>query len=119
MNPTLRRTLLATSTALACGLATAPARAIGCLSGGVAGAVAGHVAGHHAVLGALGGCFLGHELAVKKKREAQADQLIADYSVAPADSPRRARDLAGIDKLARKHVAIAVQFEQQHGVARR
>ncbi len=116
MNTTLRRALVTLSAALAGAAFTTPAQAIGCLSGGAAGAVAGHVAGHHAVLGALGGCFLGHELAVKKKREAEANKLIADYSVAPEGSQRRARDLAGIDHLARKHVAVAMQFEQQHGV---
>ena len=45
------------------------AQAIGCVSGAIAGGVAGHYAGHHAVLGAMGGCAVGHHLAVQKKRE--------------------------------------------------
>lgn len=105
---------IATLGALALG--ATPAHAIGCLSGAAAGAVAGHVAGHHAVIGALGGCFAGHELAVKEKREAEANKLIADYDTAPTDSPRRAHDLAGIDKLARDHVPLAVKWEQEHNV---
>ena len=69
-----------------------------------------------AAFGALGGCFAGHELAVHQKREAEANKLIADYDTAPADSPRRAHDLAGIDKLARDHVPVAVKWEQEHNV---
>jgi hypothetical protein len=36
------------------------AQAHGCLKGAAVGGVAGHFAGHHAVLGALGGCAVGH-----------------------------------------------------------
>ncbi len=110
------RSLTVTAAFGTLGLAAVPAHAVGCLSGAAAGAVAGHVAGHHAVIGALGGCFVGHELAVKKKREAQANQLIADYDTAPTGSSRRAHDLAGIDKLAREHVTVAQKWEAQHGV---
>jgi hypothetical protein len=55
-------------------LFAANAQAAGCLSGGAVGGVAGHVAGHHAVLGAVGGCAVGHHMAKKKEREAQAQQ---------------------------------------------
>lgn len=43
----------------------------------------------------------------------EANKLIADYDTAPADSPRRAHDLAGIDKLARDHVPVALKWEQE------
>ena len=98
-------------------IAASPAQAAGCLSGAAAGAVVGHVAGGHAVVGAAGGCLVGHELAVKKSREAEANKLIADYETAPEGSPQRAKDLAGIDKLARKQVPIAVKWVQQHNIS--
>jgi hypothetical protein len=47
------------------------AYAAGCLKGAAVGAVAGHVAGHHAVLGAVGGCFVGRHLANKKAAQAK------------------------------------------------
>src|SRR5437899_642203 len=47
------------------------ANAAGCLKGAAVGAVAGHVAGHHAVLGAVGGCFVGRHLANKKAAQAK------------------------------------------------
>ncbi|WP_331437119.1 hypothetical protein [Thiomonas arsenitoxydans] len=101
------------------GLSASPAHAVGCLSGAAGGAVAGHVAGGHAVLGALGGCFVGHELAVKKKRETEANKLIADYETAPEGSPQRGKDLAGIDKLAREKIPVAQKWEQEHQVNRK
>lgn len=91
-----------------------PVHAMGCLSGGAAGAVAGHVAGHHAVIGAVGGCLVGHHLAVKKKQEAEASKLIADYAMAPAGSAQQQKDAAGIAKLAHKKVPMAVKWEQEH-----
>ncbi len=109
------RTLFSiTLSAAALGFAASPAHAIGCLSGAAGGAVAGHVAGHHAVLGALGGCFVGHELAVKKKREAEANKLVADYATAPVGSKEQAKDAEGIAKLAHKKVPVAVKWEQEH-----
>ncbi|UDL87022.1 hypothetical protein LGH82_17540 [Mesorhizobium sp. PAMC28654] len=51
--------------------ASSQAQAIGCLSGAAAGGVAGHYAGHHTVLGALGGCVVGHQLHKKQKRKKQ------------------------------------------------
>jgi hypothetical protein len=101
---------------LALGISASPAHAVGCLSGAAAGAVAGHVAGGHAVIGAAGGCVVGHELAVKKEREAEANKLIAEYETLPEGSPQRAKDLAGIDRLARKDVPVAVKWVQAHEV---
>ena len=114
----IRRSVLALACAVGVsGLSALPAHAVGCVSGAVAGAVAGHVARHHAVLGAMGGCIVGHELAVRKKRIAEANRLIADYDTAPAGSTRQKHDLIGIEKLARKHVAVAVKWEQAHRAA--
>jgi phage tail tape-measure protein len=93
-----------------------PAQAVGCLSGAAAGAVAGHVAGGHAVVGAAGGCIVGHELAVRKNREAEANKLIAEYETSPEGSPQRSKDLAGISRLARKDVPVAVKWMQEHNV---
>ncbi len=94
--------------------ATTQAQAIGCLSGAAGGAVAGHVAGHHAVIGAITGCAVGHHLAAKKKEEAEANKLIADYTSSSNDPARQAKDAAGIEKLAKKKVAIAVQWTQDN-----
>ena len=46
------------------------AQAAGCLSGAAVGGVAGHVAGHHGLLGAAGGCAVGHHMNVKQKQAA-------------------------------------------------
>ena len=51
-----------------------PAQAKGCIKGAVVGGVAGHYAGHHAVLGALGGCAIGHHMATKHARERDMQQ---------------------------------------------
>ncbi len=47
---------------------TPPAQAKGCIKGAVVGGVAGHFAHHHTVLGAVGGCVVGHHLATKHAR---------------------------------------------------
>jgi outer membrane lipoprotein SlyB len=47
----------------------AQAEAKGCLKGAAVGAVAGHYMHHHAVLGAIGGCIVGHHMAVQKARQ--------------------------------------------------
>jgi hypothetical protein len=44
-------------------LAGPPAHANGCIKGAVVGGVAGHFAGHHGLLGAAGGCAIGHHMA--------------------------------------------------------
>ena len=60
------------ATALVISLAAASAvEAKGCVKGAVVGGVAGHFAGHHPVLGAAGGCMVGHHMAHKKDVEAQ------------------------------------------------
>jgi uncharacterized protein YcfJ len=54
-----------------CGLfiaGAAPADAKGCLKGAAVGGLAGHVAGH-GLLGAAGGCAVGHHMANKEQRE--------------------------------------------------
>ncbi len=42
--------------------------AAGCIKGAVAGAAIGHLK-NHAVLGAVGGCVVGHHMAAKAKKE--------------------------------------------------
>ena len=64
-------------------LSPAPAEAKGCLKGAFVGGVAGHYAGHHAVLGALGGCVVGHHLANEKDKQAPAAAAQGDQA-APA-----------------------------------
>jgi phage tail tape-measure protein len=118
MTTFLRAALLCASACAGLTLAASPAQAVGCLSGATAGAIAGHMAGGHAVVGAAGGCFIGHELAVKKKREAEANKLISDYEAQPDGSPQRSKDVAGISRLARKDVPVAVKWMQEHGVNR-
>lgn len=49
----------------------ASAHAEGCLKGAAVGGVAGHFLGKHAVLGAIGGCAVGHHMAAKKEKEAK------------------------------------------------
>jgi hypothetical protein len=53
-------------------VSAAPVEAKGCLKGALVGGVAGHYAGHHAILGALGGCVVGHHLANEKDKQAPA-----------------------------------------------
>jgi len=68
--------LLTLSAALALVLAAgAPgsAEAKGCLKGAVVGGVAGHMA-HHGVLGAAGGCAVGHHMASKRDRQVEQQQ---------------------------------------------
>jgi hypothetical protein len=50
----------------------ASAHAAGCLSGAAVGGVGGHFAGHHALIGAAGGCAIGHHMAKKKERDDRA-----------------------------------------------
>lgn len=59
-----------------CGLLTAnvsPADAKGCLKGAAVGGLAGHMAGH-GVLGAAGGCAVGHHMANKAERNSASEQ---------------------------------------------
>jgi hypothetical protein len=66
----------------------APADAAECLKGAAVGALAGHLA-HHTVLGALGGCIVGHEAAKSRTTITYADigTMLGDGS-APADWSR-------------------------------
>ena len=43
----------------------------GCLGGAVVGGVGGHFV-HHPILGAVGGCVVGHHMAVVHKRQMRA-----------------------------------------------
>jgi hypothetical protein len=49
------------------------AQAAGCLSGAAVGGLAGHAV-HHGVLGAAGGCAVGHHMAKKHQRQAAEQQ---------------------------------------------
>jgi hypothetical protein len=66
----MKFTLLAAALALGSVslVGSAPAEARGCLKGAVVGGVAGHYAGHHGVLGAIGGCVVGHHMANEKEK---------------------------------------------------
>ncbi|UVK49477.1 hypothetical protein BPNPMPFG_008127 (plasmid) [Mesorhizobium sp. AR07] len=66
----MKRVIIAAAVFAVLGVSS-QAQAIGCLSGAAAGGVAGHYAGHHTVLGALGGCVVGHQLHKKQKRKKQ------------------------------------------------
>jgi hypothetical protein len=68
---------------LGAGLA-GPAQAKGCLKGAVVGGLAGHMA-HHGVLGAAGGCAVGHHMASKHQKQ-------ADRAAAQERSPGSQRD---------------------------
>ena len=68
----MKRTFAAVFATAACGLmiaAASPADAKGCLKGAAVGGVAGHMAGH-GVVGAAGGCAVGHHMANKADRNA-------------------------------------------------
>ena len=67
----------------ACGLmavGVSSADAKGCLKGAVVGGIAGHMAGH-GVLGAAGGCAVGHHIANRSARDTERQQT--DQRVAP------------------------------------
>jgi hypothetical protein len=78
----MRHTLFAAAALLALAAGSAgPAAAKGCLTGAAVGGVAGHMAGH-GVLGAAGGCAVGHHEAAKHERQAakQADPSKQDVT---------------------------------------
>src|SRR5271166_2360400 len=68
----MKSAIFAAAVALALAPLAAPssAEAKGCLKGALVGGVAGHYAGHHGVLGAIGGCVVGHHIANEKNKEA-------------------------------------------------
>ena len=68
----MKRLSVILAAALAMGSLSAGAAQAGCLGGAVVGGVAGHFAGRHGTVGALGGCAVGHHMAVQKKRERAA-----------------------------------------------
>jgi uncharacterized protein YcfJ len=72
----MKYTFTALAASAACGLlilGASPADAKGCLKGAVVGGVAGHMAGH-GVLGAAGGCAVGHHMANKAARTNSSEQ---------------------------------------------
>ena len=75
--------ILAAALALGGAISPVPAAAKGCLKGAMVGGVAGHYAGHHGVLGAIGGCIVGHHLAKEKGKE-NAAAAQHDQNQAPA-----------------------------------
>jgi hypothetical protein len=83
------KTLLALA---ACGLlamGAAPANAKGCLKGAAVGGLAGHAAGH-GVLGAAGGCAVGHHMANKKaQQESSTTNQSYERSSVPNDTANR------------------------------
>lgn len=54
-------------------LAAGQAEAKGCLKGAAVGGLAGHMA-HHGVLGAVGGCAVGHHMASKQEQQTEQAQ---------------------------------------------
>jgi hypothetical protein len=62
-----------------------PAQAAGCIKGALVGGVAGHLA-HHGVLGAVGGCAVGHHMAAQKQK--QADQQMQQQPPPNGTAPR-------------------------------
>jgi hypothetical protein len=74
-------TTLAVCTAVlgAVSFGAAPAEARGCLKGAAVGGLAGHMAGH-GVLGAAGGCAVGHHMANRREqdRDVQDQQYRSD-----------------------------------------
>jgi uncharacterized protein YcfJ len=83
--PMIAAVMLAALPALAIGSPSAEAK--GCLKGAVVGGVAGHYAGHHGVLGAIGGCAVGHHIANEKAKEQTAPEGAQNAPGAPAPTP--------------------------------
>ncbi len=69
------KTLLASAVvalALTAG-AAGPTQAKGCIKGAIVGGLAGHMA-HHGVLGAAGGCAVGHHMASRRQNQVEQQQ---------------------------------------------
>jgi hypothetical protein len=63
------------------------ANAAGCLKGAAVGGVGGHFVGKgHAVVGAAGGCIVGHDMAAKKAKEDAAARAQAQQQAAQQPS---------------------------------
>jgi len=67
------RAIFVTTAFVLLGAGGSPADAAGCLKGAAVGGVAGHMAGH-GVLGAAGGCAVGHHMASKAERTSREQQ---------------------------------------------
>lgn len=68
----MKRTMMGLA-AVAVLASSAGAADAGCLGGAVVGGVGGHFV-HHPVLGAVGGCVVGHHMAVVHKRQMRAQR---------------------------------------------
>lgn len=77
------KTILLAGCVLAFAASVQTAEAKGCIKGAVVGGVAGHYAGHHGLLGAAGGCVVGHHMAAKHAREAQRQHAVQDNGAQP------------------------------------
>ena len=65
------------------------AQAAGCLKGAVVGGVGGHFVGKgHTVVGAAGGCLVGHHMASKKAKEDAAVQAQTQPAAQAPKSPQ-------------------------------
>jgi len=65
------------------------AQAAGCLKGAAVGGVGGHFVGKgHAVVGAAGGCLVGHHMASKKAKEDVAAQAQTQPAAQAPKSPQ-------------------------------
>ena len=83
--PMIAAVMLAALAALAIGSPSAEAK--GCLKGAVVGGVAGHYAGHHGVMGAIGGCVVGHHMANEKAKGTTPQGAQNAPSTPPAPTP--------------------------------
>ena len=70
----MRKSIQITLIALALSTAASAANAVGCVSGAIVGGAAGHMV-KHGFLGAVGGCYVGHEMAKKQKAQAQQEAI--------------------------------------------
>jgi len=59
-----------------------PAAARGCLKGALVGGAAGHMV-HHGMLGAIGGCVVGHHMANERYQQPQSQAQNPHPSAAP------------------------------------
>ena len=65
---------VAAALTLASALWIAPAEAKGCLKGALVGGVCSLYAGQHSVMGAIGGCAVGHHMANEKAKQQAAPE---------------------------------------------
>lgn len=64
-----------------------------CAKGAVVGGVGGHFLGHHPIIGAAAGCAVGHHMSKKQERQqqeqARANQQAANQQQQQQPAPRR------------------------------